>query len=244
MYKVGIISDTHGLLRPEVLDHLRGCEVILHGGDINKQKILDELNQIAPVYVVRGNNDKEWAANIPETLLLELYGLHFFMVHNKKMFPGDTAGIDILIYGHSHKYEEKYVGRQLFLNPGSCGPRRFTQPITMAVLEIEEDASFRVKKIEIPQQTLRAEKKGDSDGEIGLHNMDNCGTQDTPYSMKIPANIRQIILCVIKDTDRGKSVKEIAGKYGISKDLAEQICRLYLTHPGVTADGIMTKMGL
>ena len=226
MYKIGIISDTHGLLRPEVLEHLRGCEVILHGGDINQQKILDELNQIAPVYVVRGNNDKEWAADMPETLLLELYGLRFFMVHNKKMFPKDTAGIDILIYGHSHKYEENYVGRQLFLNPGSCGPRRFTQPITMAVLEIEEDASFCVKKIEIPHQALRAEKEGDSDKE------------------KIPANIKQIILCVIKDTDRGKSVIEIAGKYGISKDLAEQICRLYLTHPGVTADGIMAKMGL
>lgn len=226
MYKIGIISDTHGLLRPEVLEHLRGCEVILHGGDINQQKILDELNQIAPVYVVRGNNDKEWAADMPETLSLELYGLHFFMVHNKKKIPGDTAGIDILIYGHSHKYEETYVGRQLFLNPGSCGPRRFTQPITMAVLEIEEDASFRVKKIEIPHQALRAEKEGDSDKE------------------KIPANIKQIILCVIKDTDRGKNVIEIAGKYGISKDLAEQICRLYLTHPGVTADGIMAKMGL
>ena len=226
MYKIGIISDTHGLLRPEVLEHLRGCEVILHGGDINQQKILDELNQIAPVYVVRGNNDKEWAADMPETLSLELYGLHFFMVHNKKMFPKDTAGIDILIYGHSHKYEENYVGRQLFLNPGSCGPRRFTQPITMAVLEIEEDAFFHVKKIEIPHQALRAEKEGDSDKE------------------KIPANIKQIILCVIKDTDRGKSVIEIAGKYGISKDLAEQICRLYLTHPGVTADGIMAKMGL
>lgn len=244
MHRIGIISDTHGLLRPEVLEHLRGCEVILHGGDINQQKILDELNQIAPVYAVRGNNDKEWAADMPQTLSLELYGLHFFMVHNKKELPRDTAGIDILIYGHSHKYEENYVGRQLFLNPGSCGPRRFTQPITMAVLEIEEDTSFRVKRIEIPHQALRAEMKQDTGGASGLHNIDDCGTQDSPDSMKIPANIKQIILCVIRDTDRGKSVKEIAGKYGISKDLAEQICRLYLTHPGVTADGIMTKMGL
>ena len=127
---------------------------------------------------------------------------------------------------------------------GSCGPRRFTQPITMAVLEIEEDASFRVKKIEIPQQVLRAEKKRDSDKENGLHNYDDYGIEDRSDSMKIPSNIRQIILCVMKDTDRGKSVKEIAGKYGISGDLAEQICRLYLTHPGVTAEGIMTKMGL
>ncbi len=85
MHRIGIISDTHGLLRPEVTEVLCGCDAILHGGDINSAKILEELKAIAPVYAVRGNNDKEWAAHLPETLSLELYGVRFFMVHNKKL---------------------------------------------------------------------------------------------------------------------------------------------------------------
>lgn len=149
MHRIGIISDTHGLLRPEVTEILRGCEAILHGGDINSPEILEALEKTAPTYVVRGNNDKAWAAYLPETLSVELWGVHFYMVHNKKYIPDNTEGIDVIIYGHSHKYEEKYSGEQLLLNPGSCGPRRFTQPITFAVLEIADDHSFRVEKIEI-----------------------------------------------------------------------------------------------
>lgn len=227
MHKIAVLSDTHGLLRPEMLEILRGCETILHGGDINKQKILDELNRIAPVFVVRGNNDKEWAEGLPETLTFTLYDIRFFMVHNKKQIPKDVDA-DIVIYGHSHKYEEKYEGGKLFLNPGSCGPRRFTQPITMAVLEVGEGAGIpcRVKKIEITQKASGLDKDGSME------------------QGKLPKNIRQVITAVMKDTDKGRTVQEIAGKSGISVELAEQICRLYLTHPGVDADGIMGKMGI
>ena len=84
MHKIAVISDTHGLIRDQVRERLSGCEAILHGGDINRQAILDELAEIAPVYAVRGNNDKEWAEQLPETLSLELFGLRIFMVHNKK----------------------------------------------------------------------------------------------------------------------------------------------------------------
>lgn len=226
MYKLAILSDTHGLLRPEIIEKLHGCAAILHGGDINKQSILDELAKIAPLYVVRGNNDKEWAEDLPETLDLTLYGVRFFMVHNKKKIPKDTAGIDVIIYGHSHKYEEKYISGQLFINPGSCGPRRFTQPVTMAILTIQEDASFQVEKIEILRQVSGSESPA------------------CPEENKMPADIKRIIKAIIKDTNRGRSVKEMAQSYGISEELTEQICRLYLTHPGVDADGIMGKMGL
>lgn len=226
MHRIGIISDTHGMLRPEVLKNLNGCDVIVHGGDINKQKILDELNKIAPVYAVRGNNDKEWADKLAHSLSLVLYGVSFFIVHNKKEIPKELADTQVVIYGHSHKYEGKCVDGRLFLNPGSCGPRRFTQPVTMAILEIEDDASFQVKKIDIPHKTSGA------------------SSADNPESEKIPQNIKQIINQVIKETNKGKSVKEIADKYSIDEQLAEQICRLYLTHPGVDADGIMGKMGL
>lgn len=222
-HRIGVISDTHGLLRPEVLERLKGCERILHGGDINSQSILDELECIAPVHVVRGNNDKEWAKDLPETLELELYGVRIFMIHNRKQLPKDRKNMDILIYGHSHKYEETYLGSQLMLNPGSCGPRRFTQPITMAILEIEDNGSFRVERYGIPHKRQNSVK---ADNE------------------KVPENIKGIIESAIKDINRGKTVKEIAKKNGISEELAEQICRLYLTHPGVEADGILGKMGL
>lgn len=147
MHKIGVLSDTHGLLRPEVIEALQGCEVILHGGDINKQSVLEELGKIAPVKAVRGNNDKEWAEHIPKILTCREFGIHIFMVHNKKEIPADLTGKDLVIYGHSHKYEEKETDGIYYLNPGSCGPRRFHQEITLAMLYIKEDGSFWTEKI-------------------------------------------------------------------------------------------------
>ncbi|SET64561.1 MULTISPECIES: metallophosphoesterase family protein [Enterocloster] len=153
IHRIAVISDTHGLIRPQVREKLAGCEVILHGGDINRQAILDELAKIAPVHVVRGNNDKEWAEYLPETLSLELFGLRILMVHNKKYLPEDLGDRNLVIYGHSHKYEEKLVDGRTWLNPGSCGPRRFNQPITMAVVTVEEGTgAFSVEKVEIPHE--------------------------------------------------------------------------------------------
>ncbi|WP_330665730.1 metallophosphoesterase family protein [Enterocloster lavalensis] len=153
IHRIAVISDTHGLLRDQVRDKLVDCEVILHGGDINRQAILDELAGIAPVHVVRGNNDKEWAEHLPETLRLELFGLRILMVHNKKYLPEDMGDRNLVIYGHSHKYEEKQVDGRTWLNPGSCGPRRFNQPITMAVVTVEEGTgAFSVEKVEIPHE--------------------------------------------------------------------------------------------
>ena len=230
MHRIGIISDTHGLLRPEVTEALRECDEILHGGDINNAKILDELNSIAPTYAVRGNNDKEWAKDMAETVSVELHGVRFFMVHNKKSIPADLEDTDIIIYGHSHKYEEKYVGGMLWLNPGSCGPRRFTQPITFALLEIEDNRSFRVSKIEIAHRPKEQGTAGTKNEYIG--------------DETIGRDMKRIVKSVMRDTDKRISVSEIAAKNKISEDLAEQICRLYLTHPGVSADGIMGKMGM
>ena len=151
IYRIGVISDTHGLIRDEVKEILTTCQVILHGGDINRQAVLDELAQIAPVHAVRGNNDKEWAEHIPETLCLEIMGLSILMIHNKQHLPKDLGDRNLIIYGHSHRYEEKQEGGRTWLNPGSCGPRRFRQPITMAVVEVEEGREgYRVQKLEIP----------------------------------------------------------------------------------------------
>ena len=150
--RIAILSDTHNLLRPQVLEQLSGVDAILHGGDISRQSILDQLSEYAPLYVVRGNNDKEWAEHIPHHLTLELGGKTFFMVHKKADIPAGLSGVDCVIYGHSHKYAEEVKNGVLYLNPGSCGPRRFHQEITMAVMTIE-NGEMLVHKILIPHET-------------------------------------------------------------------------------------------
>ena len=163
MHKIGIISDTHGLLRPEIVKILQGCDVIFHGGDIDKEYILDELGRISSIYAVRGNNDKEWAARLRDVLVFELYGIRFLMVHNKKRIPpGKLKDVDVVIYGHSHHFEMNFINEKLWINPGSCGPRRFVQPITMAILEIEDDGTYQVVKVEIEDSEItytRMERK-------------------------------------------------------------------------------------
>lgn len=218
MMKIGIISDTHGLLRPEVIKALEGCDAILHGGDINRQEILEKLEGIAPVYVVRGNNDKEWAEHIPLSLDFELAGIRIYMTHKKKDLPDDLTEYDLTVFGHSHKYEESRRGKTLLLNPGSCGPRRFHQAITMATAEIAE-GTIEITRIDIPQKM----------------------TGVLPGSGS--ADLKKQIGTVIKETQKNRSPEDIADRYGFDKALTEQIARLYLTHPGVDADGIMTKMG-
>ena len=147
--KLAILSDTHNLLRPEVLERLEGVDAILHGGDCSRQAVLDELSRYAPLYVVRGNNDKEWAEQLPHHLRLTLGGKVFYMVHKKAEIPRELTGVDVVIYGHSHKYAREEKDGVLWLNPGSCGPRRFNQDITMALLEITDD-KIQVEKILIP----------------------------------------------------------------------------------------------
>ena len=149
--KLAILSDTHGLLRPEAAEYLKTADAILHGGDINKQSIVDELRQYAPLYIVRGNNDKEWAAEIPHDLAVTLGGVTFCMVHNRKEVPADLSGVDVVVFGHSHKYVQEEKDGILWLNPGSCGPRRFNQEITMMMAEAEE-GELRVEKITIPHE--------------------------------------------------------------------------------------------
>lgn len=219
-YRIGVISDTHGLLRDEVKEQLQGCDMIFHAGDINCSSVIEELNQIAPTYAVRGNADKEWAQELPQTQTITNIGIRVFMIHNKKQMEDHTDSYDLIIYGHSHKYEEKAADGITWLNPGSCGRRRFKLPITMAMLYVEDDGRFRIERID----------------------MDVSGIQTTD---KIPVeSVKKYLPAIIREIDKGASVEQIAGKFHLSQELSEQICRLYLTHPGVDADGIMAKMGI
>lgn len=147
--KLAILSDTHGLLRPEVVEHLKSADAILHAGDINTQAIVDQMAAIAPLYIVRGNNDKAWAEAIPHDLTVTLGGVTFVLVHNKKELPAGPGRVEAVVFGHSHKYVQEEKDGLLWLNPGSCGPRRFHQEITMMMAEAV-DRRIRVEKITIP----------------------------------------------------------------------------------------------
>ena len=112
-----------------MLATLSDSDAILHAGDINSQRILDQLKEIAPVYAVRGNADKEWAEYLPPFLDFSLNGLHIYMTHKAKELPKDLSSFDLVLYGHSHQYSDTQRGKTRIVNPGSCGPRRFHQPI-------------------------------------------------------------------------------------------------------------------
>jgi putative phosphoesterase len=139
--KVGVISDTHGLLRAEALAALDGCEQIVHAGDIGSLDILEQLVSIAPLHVVRGNNDLgvAWAENLADHLNFELNGWPTLLVHDIADVPDVLdAGIKLVITGHSHKPHMEWRGGRLYLNPGSAGRRRFKLPVTLALLEVLE----------------------------------------------------------------------------------------------------------
>ncbi len=136
---IGVISDTHGLVRPEALEFLQGSDLIIHAGDIGKPEVLDTLRTIAPVYAVRGNNDKEpWAEELPHTEVVEIDSHFLYVLHELEhldLDPG-AAQFSAVIYGHSHRPLAEYRKGVLYLNPGSAGPRRFHLPIALARLYI------------------------------------------------------------------------------------------------------------
>ncbi|HET9218888.1 MAG TPA: metallophosphoesterase family protein [Terriglobia bacterium] len=138
---IGVISDTHGLLRPEVKKVFKGVDLILHAGDIGAPEVLEELKSWAPVAAVRGNNDKgKWAGGIPETEVVQVGSIYLYLLHDVKeldLSPA-AAGFQVVISGHSHKPSIYRRDGVLYVNPGSAGPRRFALPVTVARLTVEE----------------------------------------------------------------------------------------------------------
>jgi putative phosphoesterase len=150
--EVGVISDTHGLLRPEAEHALLGVDLILHAGDVGAPKILTRLRTIAPVFAVRGNVDTApWTNELPPTVVVEFGNATFYMLHNLRDLDlkPEAAGFDAVISGHTHKVEQKMQDGVLYLNPGSAGPRRFQLPITLARLRINEKP-WQIQVLELP----------------------------------------------------------------------------------------------
>jgi putative phosphoesterase len=151
MARVGLISDTHGLLRPEAMAFLRGSDFIVHAGDIGDANVLNELGALAPVTVVRGNNDRgPWAQAIAETEVLQIGAVFIYVLHNLAELDLDpaAAGFQVVVSGHTHQPLVEERDGVLYVNPGSSGPRRFKLPIAVAELEVA-GRSVRAKVVEL-----------------------------------------------------------------------------------------------
>jgi hypothetical protein len=141
--RIGIISDTHGLLRPEAMNQLAGADHIIHAGDIGAPQVIEGLRRIAPTTAIRGNIDAgEWAKDYPDTALVVLGGRAFYVLHNLKEIKLDPAasGFDVVVSGHSHRPKIETKNSVLYVNPGSAGPRRFMLPIALAILTLSDGA--------------------------------------------------------------------------------------------------------
>ena len=149
--RVAVISDTHGLLRREVVAQLQGCSHILHAGDIIEESDLDELALYGSLFAVQGNNDVwyPWAKHLARTLRFQIGGVRFLMIHNRLYVPDDLEGVDVVVFGHTHCYFEEWIDGRLWLNPGSCGRSRFGEDVTMARLTIRNGKIQRVEKIDL-----------------------------------------------------------------------------------------------
>lgn len=269
MHRIAVISDTHNLLRPEVVELIETCEVIVHAGDISTPNILDRLKEMKPLYIVRGNNDRgDWASDLPLVLTFDLFGRTVCMTHIKRNIPHDHKA-DLVIYGHSHRYSCAKDGDVVILNPGSCGPRRFNQEITMAILTLTDEGNesdekakedilapemaegIFIERIDIPHEAPNG--KGGARGEqdmktvlrttLGVNSGSEASMQNSRHAYK-RAVTTDIIRRVCEDVDRERTVEEIAARRRIDPELAEQITRMYLTHQKVTPEEIMTKLGL
>jgi putative phosphoesterase len=136
---VGIISDTHGLVRPEAVRALKGSELLIHAGDIGNPQVIEQLHEIAPTFVVRGNNDRgAWAADLPVTQVVEVGELLFYVLHEISQLDVDpaVAGFAAVVSGHSHQPSIQFRDGALYLNPGSAGPRRFSLPVAVARVHV------------------------------------------------------------------------------------------------------------
>jgi uncharacterized protein len=148
---IGLISDTHGLMRPEALDALRGSDAIIHAGDIGDPAILIELARIAPVTAIRGNIDKaSWAASIPDTEVLEVGGILIYVIHSVDDLDLDPAAAEfgVVVHGHSHQPGAREKDGVLYVNPGSAGPRRFSLPISVGRL-VDRDGQVSAELVEL-----------------------------------------------------------------------------------------------
>ena len=144
--RVAVMADTHGVLRPEVERILETCDMVIHAGDFDNQMLYHKLDVSQPLFAVRGNNDRGWSGGLPNVKRFEIGGVKFIMAHERVDIPSSLQGVQVAVFGHSHMYYQQEISGRLWLNPGSCGYKRSTLPLSMAVMTIE-DGAYEVETI-------------------------------------------------------------------------------------------------
>ena len=142
--KIGVISDTHGLLRLNVMEILQTCDCIIHAGDFDREEILEAIQPLASIYAVKGNNDF-WARKLRRSLTFTIEGVNFFLVHDRADVARNLGDTDVVIFGHSHRYFNEVIDGRLWLNPGSCGYQRFGGEASMVVMTVDE-GKYEIEK--------------------------------------------------------------------------------------------------
>ena len=261
-HPIAVISDTHGILRPEVVQHIEACEAVFHGGDMDNPEILRRLQALRPVYAVAGNADADWAGGVPGELTAELYGFRFYMIHNRRQIRRNLSDYDIVICGHSHKYQEGREGGTYYLNPGSCGRRRFRLSLTMMILTLYPGThEIAVQRIDLPLPSASPPAPSASyPASPASPPAPSASSPAPPASSPAPSSspsapsagepgqslserdMHKLVKLVMRDMDAGRPVPDIAARTGADPALVEQICRMYATHPGVDVDGILDRL--
>ena len=264
-HPIAVISDTHGILRPEVVQHIEACEAVFHGGDMDNPEILRRLQALRPVYAVAGNADADWAGGVPGELAAELYGFRFYMIHNRREIRRNLSDYDIVICGHSHKYQEDREGGTYYLNPGSCGRRRFRLPLSMMILTLYPGThEIAVQRIDLPLQPASspaqsasspappasspalsassASSPAPSASSPAPSSSPSAQSAGEPGQSLSERDMHKLVKLVMRDMDAGRPVPDIAARTGADPALVEQICRMYATHPGVDVDGILDRL--
>ncbi len=245
--RAAVISDTHGLLRPEVESVIQSCDVIIHGGDFDSQMVYHKLNVRQPLYAVRGNNDGYWAEQLPLIRRFCLGDVSFLLVHDQEDVPADLQDVRVVIFGHSHRYCQQEREGRLWLNPGSCGYRRFHLPLSMAVMTIR-DGMFSVAPV-----WLDGGPK-EEDALPPAVSRESTGTEKTELSRRqgILERVGRarsadrdrlfLIAKIMRFMKRGDPVEWVAGNLKTESGFVEQVYRIVLTHPGIDARQVMDKM--
>lgn len=270
--RAAVISDTHGLLRPEVEKILQSCDVVIHAGDFDNQMVYHKLKIKRPLYAVRGNNDGEWAEQLPLIRRFALGGFSFLLVHDQEDIPQDVKEAQVIIFGHSHMHFQRQENGRLWLNPGSCGYRRFTLPLSLVVLTLE-DEGCEIESIFLEEGEdglmLRKESSWFSKPEKAKNHQENrqeklkerektekkekTGEDKTVSGLRKRLRerknegIRQrdqlfVIAKIMRLLRRGAQVEWVADNMRLDPAVVEMIYRISVTHPQADAHQILDKL--
>lgn len=242
LIRAAVVSDTHGLLRPEVERVIESCDVVIHAGDFDNQMVYHKLAVKQPLYGVRGNNDGSWAAGLPLVRRFELGGVRFIMAHDRSDIPMALGGEQVVVFGHSHMvYREAEEGR-LWLNPGSCGYKRFTLPLSLAVMTIQ-DQKVKTEIVWLDE----GQEKGAENGAGKLLENQQAGVPADGPGESRPQKDRSrdelfLIARIMRLMKRGEPVSWVARNVKSDPEFVEAVFRICVTHPGADARQILDKL--